>query len=417
MRCQGLALLRQSRVFVVSFSLLLVAPVPASLALAADGKPEGRVDGRSWADRPERSITIYTEYSQVTVAAGETVRMDLTVENKGRRDENVIVKLTGVPKGWKASIKGGAFAVNGVPVTADRPRALTFNAEPDKGLRPGTFTFELEGTTADKALTVSQAIVVTTEERKAGPGGDLQISTSYPVLRGPTDSSFEFSLEVNNKADADRIVNVAAEVPKGWEVNVKPGYESKQITSLRIRASANERVGLEVKPPRDAQAGEYPVVFRASTEKSQAESRLKVVLTGIFKLDAATPTGRLSLDAVVGRPTTTALLVKNTGSAVSKNVKLSSFAPENWKVEFAPETIESLEPGAFKQVEAKITPAAQALVGDYSVSLTADGEKASKSVELRVTVNAPATWGWIGVALIAVVIGGLGGLFTWLGRR
>jgi uncharacterized membrane protein len=56
-------------------------------------------------------------------------------------------------------------------------------------------------------------------------------------------------------------------------------------------------------------------------------------------------------------------------------------------------------------------------VGDYSVGLTADGEKASKTVELRVTVQAGATWGWIGVGIIAVVIGGLGGLFAWLGRR
>jgi len=36
---------------------------------------------------------------------------------------------------------------------------------------------------------------------------------------------------------------------------------------------------------------------------------------------------------------------------------------------------------------------------------------------MRVTAHAPATWGWIGVGIIAAVIGGLGGLFTWLGRR
>ena len=65
-----------------------------------------------------------------------------------------------------------------------------------------------------------------------------------------------------------------------------------------------------------------------------------------------------------------------------------------------------------------LTPAATALVGDYSVGLMADGERSSsKTVELRVTVKAPTAWGWIGVGLIAVVIGGMGGLFAWLGRR
>jgi uncharacterized membrane protein len=143
-----------------------------------------------------------------------------------------------------------------------------------------------------------------------------------------------------------------------------------------------------------------------------------VVLTGIYKLDMTTPTGRLSMEAVAGRQSTTTLVVRNTGTAVNRNIKLSAFAPENWKVEFNPETIEALDPGTFRQVEARITPAAQALVGDYSVAVTADGEKgATKSMELRVTVQASSAWGWIGVGIIAAVIGGLGGLFAWLGRR
>jgi len=389
----------------------VLAGVPGSHAA------ETKAESKDKKDRPERGIAVYTEYSQLVIPVGENVRMDLTVENKGQRDENVSVNLTSIPKGWKASIKGGQFAVSGVPVTTEKPRVLTFSAEPDKGLKLGTYTFEIQGTTADKAFTVAQKVVVTTEERKGPVGGDLQISTSYPVLRGPTDSSFEFSLEVNNKSDSERIVNLAAEAPRGWDVNIKPGFEPKQITSLRIRPGASQTVALELKAPRDAQAGEYPVLFRANTERAQAEARLKVVLTGIYRLDAATPTGRLSMDAVVGKPATTTLLLKNSGSAVNRNIKLSTLAPENWKVEFAPEVIDSLEPGALKQVEAKITPAAQALVGDYSVALTADGEKSNKTVELRVTVYAPTTWGWIGIGIVAVVIGGLGGLFTWLGRR
>jgi uncharacterized membrane protein len=397
-------------------ALALSTLLLSASALGAATDAQAAKVSKDKADRPERGIAVYTEYSRITVPAGETVRMDLTVENKGRRDENVTVTFASVPRGWKAWIKGGPFTVNGVPVTSEKPRVLTFTAEPEKGLRPGTYTFEIQGTTADGALTVAQALVVTTEERKGG-AGELQITTSYPVLRGPTDSSFEFSLEVNNKSEADRIVNVAAEAAKGWEVTVKPAYESKQITSLRIRGNGSERVALELKAPRDAPAGQYPVVFRASTDKAQAEARLTVVLTGIYKLDAGTPTGRLSLDAVVGKPATTTLLVKNTGSAVNRGIKLSSFAPENWKVEFSPETIEVLEPGAMKPVEVKITPAAQALVGDYSVGLTADGEKASKAVELRVTVHASSMWGWIGVGIVAAVIGGLGGLFAWLGRR
>jgi uncharacterized membrane protein len=112
------------------------------------------------------------------------------------------------------------------------------------------------------------------------------------------------------------------------------------------------------------------------------------------------------------------LFVKNTGSAVNRNISFNSFKPENWKVEFKPEKIEALEPNALKQVEVTITPAAQALVGDYSVGLSVEGEKgSSKTVEIRVAVKTSAAWGWIGIVIIVVVIAGLAGLFLWLGRR
>jgi len=51
------------------------------------------------------------------------------------------------------------------------------------------------------------------------------------------------------------------------------------------------------------------------------------------------------------------------------------------------------------------------------VGLMVDGEKSSKTVELRVTVKASTAWGWIGILIIVFVIAGLSALFIWLGRR
>jgi uncharacterized membrane protein len=389
-------------------ALLLAGPVVAG---AAD--EQAKRD-----DRPARGIAIYSEFSGVVVPVGESVRMDLTVENKGRQDEVVAIKLANVPKGWKASLKGGSFTVTGVAVPDGKARTLSFSAEADKGVGPGTYEFGIEGVTADGKLKANYSIAVTARERSRLGGEDIQVNTSYPVLRGQTDATFEFSVDVNNKTDADRTFNLAAQAPEKWEVNFKPGYEQKQISSLRIRGNSSQTVAVSVTPSKDTTAGEYPILVRITSGESRAEAKLMVVLTGIYKLDAATPSGILSTEAVTGKPTTVSLLVKNTGSAVNRAVNLSSFKPENWKVDFKPEKIENLEPNAVKQVEATITPAATALVGDYSVGLMADGEKSSnKTVEMRVTVKAPTAWGWIGVGLIAVVIGGMGGLFAWLGRR
>jgi len=142
-----------------------------------------------------------------------------------------------------------------------------------------------------------------------------------------------------------------------------------------------------------------------------------VILTGIYKIDAGTPTGVLSLEAFTGKPANFSIFIKNTGSAVNRNVTFSSFKPENWEVTFKPEKIDAMEPGALKQVEVMVKPASQALVGDYSVGVIVNGEKSDKTVEMRVTVKASTAWGWIGIGVILFVIAGLSALFIWLGRR
>jgi uncharacterized membrane protein len=367
--------------------------------------------------RPERGIVIYTEYSGIYVSPGESVRMELTVENKGKTDENVDLKLSTVPKGWKAFLKAPTYTVNAVPVPEGKTRSLTFSAEPDKTVKPGTYVFQIDAQTEDGKFTSSQKVEVTVLEKSAVTEG-IQVVTSYPVLRGQTDARFEFSLEVTNKSESDKNFNLTAQAPPQWEVNFKPAYEQKQISSFRIKGGQSQTLAVEVTPAKDAASGSYPILVWITSAEKKAEVKLTVILTGIYKLDAGTPTGLLSLEAFTGKPATLSILVKNIGSAVNRNITFSSFKPENWKVEFKPDKIDALEPGGQKTVDVAITPAAQALVGDYSVALNVDGEKgSSKTLEIRVAVKTSAAWGWVGILIIVLVIGGLGGLFVWLGRR
>ncbi len=366
--------------------------------------------------RPERGIAIFPEYSGVIVAKGETVRMDLNLVNQGRTDETIEVKLSAIPKGWKAKLKGADFQVSGAYVPNGKSKNLTLTLEPDKTVTLGTYVFQFDAQTEDGKFTSSHKLTVTVRERTPG-ADDIQITTSYPVLRGPTDAKFEFSLDVMNKSEADRTFNLSAVGPEKWEITFKPSYETKQISSLRIKGGSSQSVAVEVSPWREARSGEYPILVSISSGEQKAEVRLMVILTGIYKLDAGTPTGILSLEAFPGKPANFSLFVKNTGSAVNRNITFSSFKPENWEVEFKPEKIDALEPNALKQVEVTVKPAPQALVGDYSVGCMVNGEKSDKTVEMRVTVKASTAWGWIGIGVILFVIAGLSALFIYLGRR
>ena len=176
-------------------------------------------------------------------------------------------------------------------------------------------------------------------------------------------------------------------------------------------------MAVAVSPFALAEPGEYPIKIRVASEKAKAEAELNVILTGTYKLEAATSNGLLSLNAVRGEPANLSFFVRNNGSATQTNVRFLSFKPENWKVEFNPEVLETLGPGELKQVELTVTPSEQALVGDYSVALRVEGEKANANLELRTTVKASSAWGGLGIGIIIIVVAGLVFLFIRMGRR
>jgi uncharacterized membrane protein len=370
--------------------------------------------------KPERLITMAVEYPGIELPAGKNVDMDIIFYNKGKSDENVNVWIAEQPKGWETLIKTYKFTVTGVHVPSGENKSLTFEAKPGEEVQPGKYEFRVDAQTPDGQFKMAQTIVVTVEEKakeepKVSKG--VKLNTTYPVLRGPTDGTFEFSIDVNSELENDAVFDLAAQGPQNWDINFKPAYESKYISSLQIKANQSKTISVEIKPPADAKAGEYPIKVQTSSGEAKGEIDLMVTLTGTYGLEAGTPSGLLSLDARAGQPANMSIYIKNTGSAPNNDIKFMTFKPENWKVELTPDKVESLAPGDLKQVEVGITPYKDALVGDYSVGVEIQGEKASKTLEFRTTVKASAAWGWIGIAAIVVVIGGLTALFRKLGRR
>jgi uncharacterized membrane protein len=370
-------------------------------------------------DKPARGLVAAMAYPGITLGTDESIRVDLIVKNLGRSNETVMLKVAQQPKGWKAEIKNFGTVVDGIFVSEDDSKTLTFSAEPmgeSKKLPAGKYRFAVLAATPDGFYKNTTTLDVTVLEGKKAEDA-IKLTTSYPVLRGPSDAKFEFSLEVNNASEKDAVFNLAAVAPEGWEVSFKPAYEDKQISSLRIKANQNQSVGVAVTPSRQTEAGEYPVKVKVSSGKAKAEADLKVVLTGTFKIKALTTSGLLSVATQGGQPANMSLYVRNEGSALQKEIKFLSFKPENWKVEFKPEKVLNLKAGEVKQVEMNIIPSEDALVGDYSVGVNVEGEKSNSSLEIRTTVKASSAWGWIGIFIILLVIVGLAVTFKRLGRR
>ncbi|HUU40175.1 MAG TPA: NEW3 domain-containing protein [Desulfatiglandales bacterium] len=366
--------------------------------------------------RPERGISIAFEYPEITIDQGDEVSVDIIIKNKGKNDENIYFKVSSASPGWKIKTKTYSISVTAVHVAGGESKSIQVSAEPEKDMKPGKYEFKVDARTEDDKLKTSHKLKVTLQEKKKEEG-KIELTTSYPVLQGSSDARFEFSLDLANKLDKEANFNLTANGPKDWQINFKPPYEDKYISSLKLKDNENRSLNVEVTPDRFAQAGEYYIPVTVSAGESKVSAELKVTITGTYKLEAGTATGLLSLATQKGEPGNISIYVKNTGSAAIHDIEFLSVKPENWKVDFNPENIEALEPSDLKQVEVKVVPAQEALVGDYAVGLSINGEKSSDDLELRVTVNASAAWSWIGIGIIVLVIFGLFGLFVSLGRR
>jgi len=395
------------------FGIVLISTVIFHLG------PGWAAAGETDAQTPERLVTMAVQYPAVSVPPDEDVSMDVIFYNKGRRGENVAVWIETRPEQWKARIKTYRYTVGSLHVPADSQKTLTFEAHPPQDIPDGDYAFEIAAETADGFFEMRQPIHVTIERMPAAARDDkgVKLTTSYPVIRGPSDAKFEFSVDVESELEQDAVFDLFAKGPEGWEINFKPAYETKYISSLRLKAGQNQSVDVEVKPAINAQAGKFPIQIRVSSGEAKTEAELMVILTGTYALDVGTASGLLSLDARQGKTASVSIYIENTGSAPNNNISFMSFKPENWTVEFEPEKIDRLPPGEIEQVDVRITPDKDALVGDYSVSLQIEGEKSKKPVEFRVSVKASSAWAWVGIAIIVLVIILLTIMFRKLGRR
>jgi len=278
----------------LTLGLLLICNPMAAAAADEAGSEE----------KPARLIRMAVEYPGVEVPLGEDVGMDIIFYNKGKSDEDVDIRLEEVPEGWKAVIKTYRYNVSAVHVPSGEDKTLTFETEPGETVKPGEYAFRIAAQTRDGEFKMHRRLTVKVrdreEDRRESKG--VKLTTSYPVLQGPSDAEFEFSLEVDSKLDEDAVFDLFAQGPEGWELNFKPAYESKFISSLRLKANQSSTVAVQVKPALNAQAGEYPVNIRVTSGDAAAEGQLMVILTGTYDLDVGTPNGLLSLDARQGKP-------------------------------------------------------------------------------------------------------------------
>ena len=390
-------------------SLIIVAPaVPA--VLAAD------------------PLTITTPFPSVAVQPGDTVSFPITVT----ADTTRLVDLTvsGTPNGGAARLTGGGFTVDSV--TAALPTAGTSSTS-GTPVAVGNVTLDVTlPTNATGTITMSvhaqsgsySADLPLKMRIEGGAGGTITIDqpTGQKVAAG---GNLTYNLTLHNNTPRDTTFTFGTQQPTGWQVQAQPGGSS-QATSLKVTAGSTGSVTVIVAPVATAAAGDYKVEVDTATDGNLQPDPvlLPVTITGSYSLTLAPTTDEnLATKAQAGSAQQYTWVITNTGSGVLTGVTIAATPPAGWTAAFDNPKIDQIAPGKTQNVTLTLTPASNAVAGDYNltfnVNSTASGTApaASDTQTLRVTVAVGLNWIVVGGAIIALVLIGLSWLFGRLGRR
>jgi uncharacterized membrane protein len=378
------------------------------LSLAASAQTPSPLPEPAVRVRPA-ALTMFTSYPSIVADPGEDAVFPLTVDSPD--PERVDLALGEAPEGFEPTFRGGGAIVGSVYTGGDAPPELELSVSVPADAAPGDHHIVVTATASSGTTELPLDIIVADLS-----AGSVSLTSDFPNLRGASDATFSFDLDLANDTSQDVDFTLEGLGPEGWTVEVQPSTEAQAATVL-VAAGDSERINATVSPPFQVDAGIYPILVRAVGGDREVETQLNVEVTGTFGMDLSTLDGRLNTSVSAGGSTQFPMVLANTGSAPLAGVALSATPPRDWDVTFEPEEVPAVEVGQSVDIVATITPAGNAVAGDYVVTMNARSDDADDSVAVRTTVETSTIWGIVGIALIALVLVGLGLVFRRYGRR
>ena len=364
-------------------------------------------------------VTFSTDYPGVTIKPGGTSTFTLYITNTGSEETTVELSAEDLPEGWEGSFKGSSNEVSMVHVGAyqkkeDSP-SLSYSLTVPEDTKEDIYTISLNAKGGDVDESLALTVKVDAEEKKIGAG---EFSTDYAQQEGDSGTKFSYTTTLTNNSGENMTYSLSAEgAPEGWTVTFTPSDTTTATSSVPVDAGASSTIKAAIVPAQNVTAGEYPITLVAACAGETLELPVTVKITGTYSLTATTPTGNLSTSAYAGETKDVALSIQNTGNIDLTAVSLKAQASTDWEITFDKDTINEIPAGGSAEVTAHITPAKDAILGDYVTIITASNDAVSSDCELRVSVQNHTSWGIAAVAVIAVLVLGLVLIIRRFGRR
>jgi uncharacterized membrane protein len=252
----------------------------------------------------------------------------------------------------------------------------------------------------------------------------IMLRPDFPTVESIAGGEFEFRVTFSYIGVDSKVFDLRTTAPPDWEVYMTPRYEKeRKITSINLKPSLTTS-GEELRIVATApfwplpEPGDYKITVQAVSSTVQSSTELTARVTARYNLSTISTNERYNTTARAGEDNIFSIKVRNLGTDAIDNVNFSPDNPEGWSITFTPDKIDVLEAIDEQVVEVNIKPPPKTVAGDYMISLRASGKQATADkMDIRVTVETPTIWGWVGVAIILIVVIGLIIIFMRFSRR
>ena len=262
--------------------LLLAALVvfwPLSGTGTSHETPEGATAQSDIPDDQKEPFELVMAYTNITVGPGQEFEMDAEVVNPRKASVRVALEATSLPEGWTAAFHSRypSYPVGGVMVQGGKSTTLELKIKLPDDVEPGDYEVAVTAKDSKGEKTENAEVAFRVSAKKVDTGG-LKMESQYPVLSGNSGQIFKFSIDLKNETDNPVTTALAAQVPPGWVVRIKPQFEDTQISSIALKKDSTETLSVEIQPPLLGEPGEYPVVVKAGSAGLSAQANLKISL-------------------------------------------------------------------------------------------------------------------------------------------
>jgi uncharacterized membrane protein len=293
----------------------------------------------------------------------------------------------------------------------------------------GVFGGLLGGQVVLAAQGSSQAFVLPPPAQEEPPSEEpaaesLEIYSTYPVLQDTAGKNFEFEITLFYQGSEPKTFDLNLTSPEGWTGVFLGGYPETEISAFTVEPGRKrETVTLIVGPMSQqaaAVAGEYVFTVEAASGDVSDSTEIKAVVVTAppeYLLYLSTATLVREFNMQPNQDNHVSLQLTNSASGTVDNIIFSAEGPSGWDITFTPGSLATLESGVTQEIDLVIKPPAGTESGDYPVIISAVGDEAEMSRELRITVATTSIWGQAGIGIAVAVIVALAIWFRRAGRR